>query len=122
MALPRARRLPRGADFDALYRSGAVIHSPFFVLRARPNPAAGPRWGFAVSKRVSKRAVDRNRLRRLLAEAVAAQGGHVPAADYVVNAKSRALEASYSDLRDAIRGSVQRATRAITENEEARES
>jgi ribonuclease P protein component len=78
VALPQPHRLKGQRCFDCLYRQGRAVHGPFLLLRwieARPEllppaqhcRAASPwRLGVVVSSKVHKRAVQRNRLRRLL--------------------------------------------------------
>jgi ribonuclease P protein component len=54
--------------FDAVFRTGRRLEGAWLQLIVAP--AAGPgRVGFVVGKRALPRAVDRNRLRRLLREA-----------------------------------------------------
>jgi ribonuclease P protein component len=78
MALPQRHRLKGQRVFDRLYRRGRASHGPFLMLRwltAEPDllppeqrchaPSAW-RCGVVVSSKVHKRAVQRNRLRRLL--------------------------------------------------------
>jgi ribonuclease P protein component len=56
VALPQPHRLKGQRCFDCLYRQGRAVHG-----------AASPwRLGVVVSSKVHKRAVQRNRLRRLL--------------------------------------------------------
>ncbi|MFO0104565.1 MAG: ribonuclease P protein component [Cyanobium sp.] len=78
MALPQRHRLKGQRVFDQLYRRGRASHGPFLMLRWLPaDPSLlGPaqqghgatawRCGVVVSSKVHKRAVQRNRLRRLL--------------------------------------------------------
>ena len=78
MALPQRHRLKGQRIFDSLYRRGRASHGPFLVLRwlpAQPSllppaqlcqPPSPWRCGVVVSSKVHKRAVRRNRLRRLL--------------------------------------------------------
>ncbi len=61
------QRLRTGADFDAVFKRGARIDGPLFLLVAAPNGHAFDRLGLAVSRRVGG-AVERNRARRLLRE------------------------------------------------------
>ena len=85
MALPQRHRLRGQKVFDQLYRQGRRFQSESLMLRlmqARPTllppgdrrHAPSPwRCGVVVSSKVSKRAVQRNRLRRLLHQHMHAQ-------------------------------------------------
>ena len=65
-------RLTRSAEFERVYRQGRSCANRFLVLYTFPNPSVEePRVGLSVSKRVGG-AVQRNRVKRLLREAVAA--------------------------------------------------
>jgi ribonuclease P protein component len=78
MALPQRHRLRGQKVFDRIYREGRRIHGSLMVLRVmaadpsllRPSeqrhPPSAWRCGIVVSGKVSKRAVQRNRIRRLL--------------------------------------------------------
>ena len=78
MALPQRHRLKGQRVFDSLYRKGRSIHGPFLMLRwqsartdllppeQRRRGASPWRCGVVISTKVHKRAVQRNRLRRLL--------------------------------------------------------
>ena len=78
MALPQRHRLRGQKVFDRIYREGRRIHGSLMVLRVmaaepsllRPSeqrhPPSAWRCGVVVSGKVSKRAVQRNRIRRLL--------------------------------------------------------
>jgi ribonuclease P protein component len=61
------QRLRTGADFDAVFKRGARLDGPLFLLVAAPNGRAFDRLGLAVNRRVGG-AVERNRARRLLRE------------------------------------------------------
>ena len=65
--------------------------SPLLILAWMPNDVAKIRVGFVVSKRVSKRAVDRNYIKRLLSEAMRALLPRLPSGlDIVVSARQKA--------------------------------
>ncbi|MCG2685953.1 ribonuclease P protein component [Candidatus Parcubacteria bacterium] len=69
--LPKEFRLTDDYDFRRVRRLGRVYQSPFFKLVVAPAKQRETlRFGFVISKRVAKRAVDRNRAVRLLREAV----------------------------------------------------
>jgi len=70
--LPRASRLRRNGDFQAVYsrrRSWAAPHLALYVRHRGPQAGPpAPRFGFVISKKVAKRANVRNRIKRRLAE------------------------------------------------------
>lgn len=75
MALPQQHRLKRAQEFTAVYRRGRKVAGRHFVMRILPQPEnltkelspdQASRFGIAISQKVSKRAVIRNRLKRQL--------------------------------------------------------
>jgi ribonuclease P protein component len=70
VALKRAFRLRKNRDFQRVSKRGRRVSSPLLTLSWTPNTEAQLRVGFVISKRVSRHAVDRNRLKRLLGEAI----------------------------------------------------
>jgi ribonuclease P protein component len=79
MASKRSR-LSRSSDFQRIYRQGSSTASRFLVLYSFKRPAEagaeGPRLGLSVSKKLGG-AVVRNRVKRLLREAVQRNAGHL---------------------------------------------
>ncbi len=70
--------------------------SPLLILAWMPNDVEKIRVGFVVSKRISKRAVDRNYIKRLLSEAIRVYLPRLPIGlDIVVSARQKA---SMADL------------------------
>jgi ribonuclease P protein component len=104
----REQRLHRGREFDTAFGEGTVFRGPLLVVRARPNGLGVTRWGFAVGKRMLKRSVDRNRLRRRLREA-ARQISVAPGYDVIVVARQGAEAAPFVNLRDALEQQLRRA-------------
>jgi len=96
--MPRQARLRRAADFDALRQASGRLGGRCFVLRYGNNELGIARMGLAISKRVSKRAVDRNRLKRLARESFRRALPGLPPVDIVVTAHTIALECSGADL------------------------
>ena len=88
--LPRKVRVRRRADFVALKNSSGRVGGRCFQLRYAPNALGYARLGLAISKQVSKRAVERNRLKRLLRESFRRVRHQLPAFDLVVMAREQA--------------------------------
>ncbi len=89
--LPRQARLCRAGDFAALRQASGRFGGRCFSVRYRPNALGHARLGLAISKRVSKRAVDRNRIKRLVRESFRRVRHQIPAVDLVVMAREQAV-------------------------------
>lgn len=61
-----------------------------------------PRLGLAISKKHAKRAVDRNRLKRIVRESFRQHQATLPAMDFVVMAKGGAQKLSNTELFDSL--------------------
>jgi ribonuclease P protein component len=98
----RSSRLLRHADFERVYKQGQrhfAAHMTVFYLRRAQGDAA--RVGFTVG-RVLGGAVDRNRMKRRLREAVRR---HLPPGvpvDVVINPKKSLLTAEFTELLDEV--------------------
>jgi ribonuclease P protein component len=93
-------RLQRRRDFVAAAK-GRKISRPAFVLETRGRDDGGPpRFGFTVSRRVAMKAVERNRIRRRLKEAVRLGAADaLPGHDYVLVGRRQALTADFETIR-----------------------
>ncbi|BCX14452.1 MAG: hypothetical protein KatS3mg088_135 [Patescibacteria group bacterium] len=69
--LPRENRIVKKEDFEKIKREGSSVKNPFFLtLFLQRGDGKPSRFGFIVSSKISKRAVDRNRVKRLLRIAI----------------------------------------------------
>lgn len=67
----RQQRLTKKRDVQRIYKSGASSASRWLFVRCLPNRLPDSRFTVVIGKKVAKRAVDRNRLKRLVRQAVA---------------------------------------------------
>ncbi|MFL6624091.1 MAG: ribonuclease P protein component [Sulfurifustaceae bacterium] len=100
--MPRARRLSGAADFDAARRGDLRSRDPFFNVTASRHPGSG-RIGIAVSRRVSPKAVARNRIKRLIRESFRTQQGMLQGLNIVVVAQPPAARANNAALTRSLR-------------------
>lgn len=91
-ALPPDARLRRAADFAALRTVSGRLGGRCFLLRFGNNDVDTARLGLAISKRCSKRAVDRNRIKRLAREAFRRARIALPHVDILVMARDSAVK------------------------------
>ena len=96
--LPRDARIRRAGDFAALRHASGRLGGRCFSVRYRPNGLDQARLGLAVSKRVSKRAVERNRIKRVLRESFRRARFELPPVDVVVMAREAAAGVPGNEL------------------------
>jgi ribonuclease P protein component len=97
---PPGARLRVSAEYQAVFKTGRRLSSPnlrlFTWLRAE---APAPRLGIAVSKKVDKRAVGRNRIKRMARECFRGERGSLPPGDYVLIAQPGCRDLDAAALR-----------------------
>jgi ribonuclease P protein component len=97
---PRRAHLRASAEFQAVFGEGSRVSGALLRLHARfADTPDGARLGLTVSKRVDKRAVGRNRIRRVLRETFRLARAGLPPGDYVVLAKPESRAAANAALR-----------------------
>ncbi len=68
--LPKTNRLSKKKDIERVSKEGKRFKEDFLILKLRENDLKESRFGFAVSRKVSKNAALRNKIRRRLSETV----------------------------------------------------
>jgi len=110
VALNHALRLRKNSEFERVRQQGRSITSRLLILAWMPNEIAKLRIGFVVSKRISKHAVDRNYIKRLLSEAVRAALPQLPIGlDIVISARPQATAADLRTLEQDLFALLRRA-------------
>ena len=85
-SFPRKRRLLNPAQFHRVFKNGKRIKGKNMTLIVAANELNHPRLGLAVSKKALSRAVQRNRIKRLVRESFRRRRD-LPAADFVFMAQ-----------------------------------
>jgi len=82
----RCHRLTRTDEFSSVFGFRRAIRGSLLTLHYRPRPEGGngARLGVVVAKKLLRRAVDRNRFKRIIRERFRCQRDDLPAVDLVV--------------------------------------
>lgn len=95
-------RLKKPAEFKAVFANPVKSSDRYFTLLATCNGHGHPRIGLAIAKKVVKRAVDRNAIKRTIRESFRLQQDMITDLDIVVLAKKDVLGAESDLLRDSL--------------------
>jgi ribonuclease P protein component len=107
--MQRHLRLRRREDFVRLRAHGQVQRHPLLIMSVAPNSLPHNRYGFITSKQLGN-AVKRNRVRRLLREAVRhAHPVLKPGHDIVIIPRRRIMGQPYTAVQQAVTRCLQQA-------------
>lgn len=108
--------LTKTRQYALVYDKGSSWASELLVMKVLPNGLTLSRYGFSVGRRVGK-AVVRNRVKRLLRE-ILRRMPLSPGWDIIFIARSKAANAHYAELEEAVRGLLHQAGILAGEYEE----
>ena len=63
-------RLKKQKDFENVFKTGKGFKQSSLYLKVQKNDLKSTRFGFIVSKKFSKKAVERNKIKRILREII----------------------------------------------------
>jgi ribonuclease P protein component len=104
LSLPRTARLLARSDFAALRQRSDRLTTRSFVAEYRESSLSTPRLGCAISRKVSKLAVVRNRIRRVIRESFRHHRQTLPNLNILLIARS----SSAGQTNPALRADLQR--------------
>lgn len=104
-------RLRARSDFNKAYQTGKTRQGALVLVRARPNNKPFSRFGIVVSKKISKSAVTRNRVKRRISEIVRTNLNRNNGFDIVIIAKTGIAESSPEALKQDIISTISHLTR-----------
>jgi ribonuclease P protein component len=94
-------RIKKSIDFEKIFQTGKTITGRFVFLKIKKTKNKNCRLCFVVGCKVSKKAVERNKIKRRLREAL--KGIYlelVPGYDIVIIAKKEVLGKSYTEIKE----------------------
>lgn len=95
---PRRNRLTEAGDFDRVFKSARRSRDGYFTVLYCANGLGYPRLGLAIAKKRVRRAVDRNRLKRIVRESFRQAKKQLTGVDIVIMAGGRAVAAINAEI------------------------
>ncbi|MEK7759586.1 MAG: ribonuclease P protein component [Pseudomonadota bacterium] len=102
LGLSKSRRLRSGLELREISRTGRRIRDSLFSVHTRANSLGHARLGLTVSRRVSTKAVVRNRIKRCIRESFRRTQSTLDGLDLVVIAQPNAGAADTVALRESL--------------------
>lgn len=96
--LSKANRLEKESDFRKVFNQGRLISGEFIWLKYRKNSSDRGRAGFVVSLKISKKATERNKIKRRLRSAFRRFQEQVSGYDIIVGAKPEIKRQKFSEI------------------------
>ena len=108
--LSQKHRLNKSAEVKKTTARGRSFFNPFFVIKfapfGQPSSEPVPRLTVIVSTKVSKKAVDRNRIKRVVRDEIRKHLAKIRPGDYAFIMKPQAMKITSAELRDALQKSL----------------
>jgi ribonuclease P protein component len=110
--LPRRARLTGRLVFTRVFAQPIKSSDRYFTVLARSNDLAYSRLGLAISRKVARSAVARNRLKRIVRESFRHHQAGLAGLDIVVMGRAGLVESDNAVLADALERHWRRLARA----------
>jgi ribonuclease P protein component len=98
----KAYRLNTAVDYSNVFNNAQRSSDKFFTVLAKKNTLDVARLGLAIAKKSVKKAVQRNRIKRVVRESFRLTEQHCKGYDFVVLSHKRASLATKNDLAVSI--------------------
>jgi ribonuclease P protein component len=99
---PRQSRLLMAREFHRVFERAQRSSDPLFTVLARTNEGGAARLGLAVSRKAINRAIDRNRVKRLVRQSFRHQKTRLQGLDLVVMARSQVVGTENAKLEASL--------------------
>lgn len=108
--LPKKNRLKKKKDFERVFMNGKIIKCQDLFLKYIDNDKEDTKIGIVVSKKVSKKAVDRNKAKRRIREAFRLIGSKLKnGINMIAVAYPSVKNREFSDIKEQIEAALTKA-------------
>ncbi len=101
---PRSKRLLTPGDYSRVFANNVRVNNRYWTILAGTGQGQHARLGLAIAKKRAKRAVDRNRLKRLVRDSFRQRGVELGLIDVVVMNRDACIGAENSELLSSLDG------------------
>ena len=102
-----AYRLRKTDEYSSVFAFKRAIKGRYLIVHYRPNALSTARLGVVVAKKLARRAVQRNLVKRIVREGFRRQRAHLPCLDLVIRLNRPLADATrtsvHNDLADLLR-------------------
>lgn len=98
----KTSRLLNAADYQNVFQQPLRAVDKYFTVLAKANQTNESRLGLAISKKNARRAVDRNRIKRIARESFRIHQDKLAGLDFVIMAKFAAVQADNKVLASSL--------------------
>jgi ribonuclease P protein component len=102
LGLPKACRILASTGFISVLRGGKKTNDTLFSVYSAPNQLSQARLGITVSRKVSARAVQRNRIKRQVRESFRHYRSTLCGVDLIIIARPQAASSDNKTLKAAL--------------------
>lgn len=92
-------RLLTAKDYSLVFGKSRRLSDRYWTVLVHESPNRYPRLGLAVAKKRAKRAVDRNRIKRIARETIRCRQKHLSGKDLIIMNRNETAKASSKQLR-----------------------
>ncbi|MBL4772202.1 MAG: ribonuclease P protein component [Alcanivoracaceae bacterium] len=101
--LPKKARLLKKADYNAVFSKSVKVSNSLFLILIHKTSNPNSRLGLVISKKVDKRAVQRNRIKRIVRESFRNTKFKINC-DYVILARPKITNLANEEIFNSING------------------
>ncbi len=102
VGFPRSKRLLQPGDYSSVFSNNVRVSNHYWTILAAKGQGEQARLGLAIAKKRAKRAVDRNRFKRIIRESFRRQGNKLGHIDIVVMNRDACVGATSAELRRSL--------------------
>lgn len=108
--LPKQYRLKKKKDFELVFKKGKTFNDKFLFLKLRKNNLEFNRFGFTIGLKISKKAVVRNKIKRLLREAIREKLNDIKSGfDVVIRVRTEIINKDYEEVKKELESLLEKA-------------